>query len=208
MKNNFYKKIALVTASFCFLALEVHAQTSPGGAFIEPSITYDMGSTSSNYPAPLASSSGRSDGLGLGARLGMHVDETFFLGLDLRYSRPQFQDSSVNYNAKATSTNWGPVIGAQMPSLGIRAWGSYIADGELNPEQSGNFDVKLMNSRGYRLGAGFRVAAVSFDLEYQQVKYDRMNLEQVGPFATNADFSNVNLENRAWIAGVSFPFEL
>ncbi|MBK7891384.1 MAG: hypothetical protein IPJ84_11210 [Bdellovibrionales bacterium] len=103
------------------------------GLFLEPMATYELGSTSTNYPSPLRSSSGNIDGLGIGARVGFHFSEALFAGGDLRYSMPRFDDSSVNYNAKAVSTNWGLVVGMQMPTLGLRVWGTYLLGGELNP---------------------------------------------------------------------------
>lgn len=70
---------------------------------------------------------------------------------------PDQKDSSVNYNAKATSTRIGPVIGMQMPNLGLRIWGTYILSGDLDPEKSGNYDVKFQDAKGYRIGTGFHV---------------------------------------------------
>lgn len=180
---------------------------SEGGLFVEPGLTYESGSTSTNYPSPFSSSTGTIIGLGVGARVGFHLNEAFFLALDARYAMPQFKDSSVLYDAKSVSTNWGPVIGIQMPNVGMRLWGSYILGGELNPERSTSFDVKLQNGTGYRLGVGFRLAAVSLSLEYQQLKYGKLKLEQLGPFSSGSSFDSVNLANNAWIAGVSFPLQ-
>ena len=121
---------------------------------------------------------------------------------------PQFKDSSTNYNSRATQFNWGPVVGMQMPDLGMRVWGAYVVDGQLNPEKSGSFDVKFLQGRGFRLGVGFRVSIVSLNLEYQDLEYKRTNVEQIGPFSAGTNFNNVNLNNKTWIASVSFPMEL
>lgn len=161
-----------------------------------------------NYPSPFTNSSGQSDGFGLGARLGFHLNESFFLALDARFAKLQFSDSAVNYNATATSTNWGPVVGMQMPNIGLRVWGSYILGGDLDPEKSGNLDIKLQKANGYRIGIGFRIAAVSLNLEYQQLKYGEAALEQIGPFTSSSTFNNVNLEDKAWLVSVSFPLEM
>lgn len=177
------------------------------GLFLEPGITYELGDTTINYPSPLANSTGSVQGLGLAARAGVHLFEAFFLGLDYRYSMPQFKDSSDNYDEKAIATNWGPVVGMQMPIVGLRIWGSYIMDGELNPDKSRNFDVKFAKATGYRVGAGFQLILVSLNLEYQQLKYDQTNLEQAGPFSANTTLNQVNLENKTWLASVSFPLE-
>lgn len=179
-----------------------------GGLFVEPVITYELGSAAVDFPSPFSNSSGEANGFGLGAKVGFHISEAFFLAADGRYSMPQYKDSSVDYNAKATSTNWGLLVGAQMPDLGMRVWGGWILGGELNPEQSGSFDVAYTGATGYRIGTGFRIAAFSVNLEYQQIKYSDTTLEQVGPFSSNSALNNVNLENKTWIASLSFPLEL
>jgi hypothetical protein len=184
------------------------AEEAQGGLFVEPAVTYEVGNSSVNYPEPFSNSTGTTSGLGIGARVGFHLQESFFLGVDLRYGFPQFKDSSVDYNARSISTNWGPVVGMQMPNLGMRLWGSFILGGELNPDKSGSFDIKFLKGSGYRVGAGFRVAAISLNLEYQELKYGQAKLEQLGPFASGALFDNVKLENKTWLASVSFPLQL
>lgn len=196
-----------LTVMFAFSA-NASADDSQIGLFVEPSLSYETGSTSVNYPSPFSNSSGKSDGFGLGARIGFHLYESFFLGLDGRYSMPQFKDSSVSYDAKSVATNWGPLVGMQMPNIGLRVWGAIILGGELNPEKSGSFDVAFKNATGYRIGTGFRISVVSLNLEYQQMKYGETSLEQIGPFSSNSAFNNVNLENKSWIASISFPLEL
>jgi len=178
------------------------------GIFVEPGLTFEAGSTSVKYPAPFTNSSGTVNGFGLGARIGFHMNEAFFLALDARYAMPQFIDSSVNYDTKAISTNWGPAVGLQMPNVGLRVWGSYILGGELNPESAGNFDFKYQEATGYRVGAGFRLASISLNLEYQQLQYGKANLEQIGSFLPGTTFNNVNLANKAWIMSLSFPVAL
>lgn len=184
------------------------AENLVGGLFLEPGVTYELGKTSVAYPSPFSNSTGESKGFGLAARLGMHAQEIVFLGLDARYAMPQFTDSSVSYDAAAVSTNFGPVLGVQMPIVGLRLWGSYIMAGTLDPEQSGNIDVKFTNASGYRIGAGMRVALVSLNLEYQQLKYGETHLEKLGPFSSSSAFDNVRLENQTWLASVTFPLEL
>lgn len=180
---------------------------SKGGLFVEPTITYEKGETDVNYPSPLNNSTGTSDGFGIGARLGFHLSEAFFLGADARYSMPQFKDSSVNYDSEAVSTNYGPVIGFQMPNMGLRLWGTYILGGELDPKEDGNFDVKFENAKGYRIGAGFRVQSFSLNVEYQELDYDNAKLEKFGPFGSGNAFDSVGLNNKSWIVSASFPME-
>ncbi len=180
---------------------------SKGGLFVEPTVTYEKGETDVNYPSPLNNSTGTSDGIGIGARLGFHLSEAFFLGADARYSMPKFKDSSVDYDAEAISTNYGPVIGFQMPDMGIRIWGTYVMGGELNPKADGNFDVKFEDAKGYRVGAGFRVQSFSLNVEYQDLEYGNATLEKFGPFGSSNAFDNVNLNNKSWILSASFPME-
>jgi len=178
------------------------------GLFVEPMVTFELGNSSVNYPSPLSSSTGTIEGLGIGARAGVHLLEVLFVGLDGRYAMPRFRDSTASYDTRATSANWGPVVGAQMPIVGLRVWGSYIVGGEMNPEESGSLDVKFQKGTGYRVGAGFRIMFVSLNLEYQQLKYGQTTLERVGPFSGASALDNVQLDNKSWIASVSMPFEL
>lgn len=209
MKVKNFKTQTLAFGLAALFSFGAQAQSDVfGGLFVEPSVTYETGAGNINYPGPFSNSSGTSDGFGLGAKLGAHLNEAFFLGLDFRYGMPQFKDSSVHYSARATSANWGPVIGMQMPNIGMRLWASYVVDGELNPERSGNFDVRFRNASGYRIGTGFKVASLSLNVEYNQLKYGKTILEQLGPFASDSEFSNVNLENNGWLASVSFPLAL
>lgn len=202
-------KALIVQTAFLILATSVaaQAQSSSGGFFLEPAVTYELGNTTTTYPSPFSNATGTSNGLGFGGRLGFHLNDMFFLGVDGRYATTDFKDSSVSYDAKAISTNWGPVVGLQMPTAGMRLWGGYIINSELNPESSGSIDVKLSQGTGYRLGTGFHLAAVSLNLEYQEIKYTSATLEKVGPF-TAGTFNDVNMTNKTWLASVSFPLSL
>ncbi len=192
---------------FFLIPFAVSADDSRGGVFLEPLITYESGQSEVNYPSPFSNSTGDVVGFGLGARVGLHVSEILLLGLDARYAQPQFKDSSVQYDAKATLTNLGPVLVLQMPDIGFRFWGTYILTSELNPKQSGSLDVKFEDGKGYRLGTGFHVGSFSLNLEYQEIKYDQAKLEQPGPFGSSV-FDSVDLKYNSWIASVSFPVEL
>jgi hypothetical protein len=189
------------------MAAGASAENSKGGLFVEPAVTYELGETTVNYPSPLSDSTGKLDGLGLGVRFGFHFNEALFAAIEGRYSMPKYTDSSVNYEASAVSTSVAPVIGVQMPNIGLRIWGAYILDGYLDPQKSGSLDVKFQKASGYRVGAGFRVAMLSLNLEYQQLKYGQTTLEEVGPFSPGSTFDNVTLSNKSWIASVSFPLE-
>lgn len=211
MKTRLQQNIKIYALTLGLIGLvptTAFADDSSASLFIEPAVTYELGTTAISYPAPISNSTGTVTGFGLGARLGFHLQEVFFIGVDGRYSMTNFKDSSVTYDEKAVSTNWGPVVGLQMPIVGLRVWGSYILDGILDPEISGNFDVKFTNASGYRVGAGFRLTAISINLEYQQISYGHTILEQIGPFASGTSLENVELENKAWLASISFPLEL
>ncbi len=206
-KNN------LKTKAYIFITLISMISTSAqaaggGGMFVEPALTFENGSTEGNFPSPLRNSEGDISGLGFGLRGGAHLGDIVFLGLDLRYSMLSFKDSTINYDADATAFNWGPVVGVKLPIVGLRAWGSLILGGNLDPDASRNFNVKFSDASGFRLGAGFQLLLVSLNLEYQSIKYDHTELEQVGPFSSNSALNNVSLEQSSWVASVSFPLSL
>lgn len=196
--------IGVFTAAFIFSG----AAVAQAGLFVEPAITYETSDASTNYPAPQGDSTGKADGLGFGARLGFHLADVVFIGIDGRYSMPEFEDADTSYSAKAVASNWGSVIGVQMPIVGLRVWGGYIWDGEMNPEASGGYDVKFTKATGYRLGAGLKLIAVSLNLEYQDLKYNNASLEQVGPFTPGTSFEDVDYKNKSWIVSVSFPLSI
>ncbi|MFN8845750.1 MAG: hypothetical protein ACK5V3_03035 [Bdellovibrionales bacterium] len=100
------------------------------------------------------------------------------------------------------------MVGIQMPHLGLRLWGTAIMGGELNPESSGGFDVTFRDATGYRVGAGFRIGTLSLNLEYQDSKYGETNLQKLGPFSPGSNLDGVELENKSWVASVSFPLQL
>ena len=201
------KTLLIAFLFFAALAPAAKADEAHSGLFVEPAVTYESGDTSTDYPAPFSDSTGSVRGYGIAARLGFHINEAFFLALDGRYSQPDFSDTNVHYDAKSVSTNWGPVVGLQMPNVGLRIWGAYVMNGEINPEASGGYDVKYQDGNGYRVGAGFRIAAVSINLEYQDEKYGKATLEQAGTFTPGTSFSNVDMTSKTWITSLSFPLE-
>lgn len=195
---------ALAVSLFATSALAV----SSGGLFVEPLVTYETSSkTEIEWSPSLDNSSGSSEGLGVGARLGLHASEVVFLAADARYSQPQFKDSTINTDVKATQYNYGVTLGAQTPVLGIRVWGSYIIGGELNPDSDNSVDVKFTDAKGYRIGAGMHFAFVSVNLEYQDLKYDKTTIENGGGIISDAEL-NSNLTNKSYILSVGFPIEM
>lgn len=196
--------LVIMTATIAFSLISM----AESGPFIEPSLTYESSSSSIDFPSPFTNSSGSVNGAGLGLRLGAHVMDTLFIAADVRYSRPQFKDSSNNLDALATSINYGGVIGVQTPILGLRLWGGYVFAGELHPEESNNVQFKFSDPKGYRFGAGLRILMLSVNLEYQSLKYDHTSLEKIGPFAPNTSLDSSQLTNNSYIVSVSFPLSL
>jgi hypothetical protein len=46
------------------------------------------------------------------------------------------------------------------------------------------------------------------NVEYQDVKYDKTTVDQVGIFTTGFSSSDIVLNNKSWILSVSFPIAL
>jgi hypothetical protein len=178
------------------------------GLFVEPGVTYSQYDSSIDYPAPFSNSKGEVKGFGLMARLGFHISDVVFVAADARYSMPKFKDSTNNLDANAKQMDIGPVVGVQMPVVGLRVWGEYVAASQLDPDASNGFDYKFTDGKGYRIGAGFRVAIVSLNLEYQKIDYDKTTVQQLGGFATNTDTDMIHFNGEGWVASVSFPLEL
>jgi Outer membrane protein beta-barrel domain len=207
MKSTNYKKMILFFAPMLVVFIG-SAAVAQVGLFIEPTVTYEVSDSDINYPTPVSDSTGHIEGFGLGARVGFHLSDVVFFGLDGRYSMPNFKDSSTNYDAKSVATNVAPVVGIQMPVVGLRIWGAGIIDGELNPEQSGAYDVKFSQAQGYRVGVGFHVMLFSLNLEYQDINYRSTTLEQFGPFSPGTNLDDTRLTNKSWVVGLSFPLAL
>lgn len=202
-----FKKLWIPITVICSTVI-AQAQNKDAGLFVEPGITYELGKTEVNFPSPLSNSKGDVKGFGLSAKLGFHINEVLFVAADARYSMPTFSDNSTGYNEQATAYNLAPVVGIQMADLGLRVWGSYVVTGQLDPKSSSAFDVKFSNATGYRIGAGFRLEAISFNLEYQDLSYGTTVLQNIGGLTAGTNFDSVTLKDRAWIASVSFPIQL
>jgi hypothetical protein len=91
------------------------------------------------------------------------------------------------------------VVGLQLPTdLNIRVWYTYVMGGQLDPEKSDGFDVKYEDANGHRVGAGIAYKALSFNIEYQDITYDKTRLESVGPFSSGTSFSDVEKPHNLW----------
>lgn len=152
-------------------------------------------------------SSGNSKGYGVGLRFGGHVSEMFLLGLEGRFAKMQTDDSFYQ-KADSDVYNLGPMVGVQTPLFGVRLLASYIVAGENNPGSGLNgVDLKFKEAAGWRFGAGFYVAAVSVNLEYQDLTYNSTDIESIGSFAIN-DSTSVDASSKGYSLSVSFPIEL
>ena len=199
MKN---KLIAICFAS----VLTVPAFAADSGLFVEPMLTYENGEADVDFPSPFGSSKSEIDGFGLGTRFGFHFANSIFVGVDGRYSKPTYKNDDTDVNSDATSYNVGPMVGFQMPTtLGIRVFGSLIMSGQMDVEEENDIDFKFKDASGYRIGAGIKIALVSLNLEYQNIKYDKTE-------ASGSNWSgssdNIEQENRSYVFSVSFPIFL
>lgn len=200
----------LLKVAIVLFALNVMnaAWAADGGLFVEPGVTYQKLESETDWPAPFSNSTGEVQGVGLMARLGLHASSVVFFAADARYAMPNFKDSSNNLDADAKEWDIGPSVGIQMPIVGLRVWGTYILASELDPKESNNFDLKFTDGQGWRIGAGFRVAIVSLNLEYQRIKYDKTTIQKIGPYTPGGEPTNVDYDGEGFIASVSFPLSL
>lgn len=178
----------------------------PGGLFVEPMLTYQTGNVNINWPAPLKDSDESLKGFGLGVRLGGHIYESVFIGVDGRYAKPTYDSSALGASGSADAYDAGVTLGVQTPLYGIRVWGTYILTGTLNPEEIKGVDAKFSDLKGYRVGAGIYVKSVSINLEYQDAKYDTTTIEKAGPLSGNLD--GIDGHNKSYILSLSFPVTL
>lgn len=196
-------KYLLALAAFPCLAF------ADAGPFFEPLVTYEKLDTKVNYPAPFNDSKGESDGYGIGARIGVHLYESLFLGLDGRYAQTEYNANSGDYVADTNQYNYGPVLGVQLPTpISLRVWGGYIVDGEFDPGRANDTDLRFEDASGYRVGAGLGIAMLSLNLEYQKIKYDKAILESAGPFDPNERFDDVSMDADGYLLSISFPVSL
>ncbi len=182
---------------------------SRGGFFLEPILFVskeDSAIKSSQLPIINDDTTGNSTGYGVGLRLGGHVSEILLLGVDARYAKMQTDDSFYN-NANADVYNIAPMIGLQTPFFGIRLLAGYVAIGESNPTASNQgVDLKFKEASGLRLGAGVYIAAISINLEYQDLTYNKTEIESYGSVAVN-NTTSIDATTKGYTVSLSFPVE-
>tara|TARA_B100001971_G_scaffold215190_1_gene259706 strand:+ start:149393 stop:150004 length:612 start_codon:yes stop_codon:yes gene_type:complete len=180
-----------------------------GGVFIEPLLSYQNSDFKVDYPSPLGDSDGTITGPGIGGKIGIHIYESFLIGIDGRYSRVNFTDDDNNYDASANLYNVGPTAILQLPTdISLRLWATLITHGQMDPEKENNFDVEFTQASGRRVGAGIMLGTLSLNLEYQTISYDKTKLESVGQFNSSTSFDNVELTDEGYVMSISFPYTL
>lgn len=198
-----------ILALFTLLTSIVFARAEASGLFVEPMVTYESGSGDINFPAPINSSDSKVKGFGVGARVGGQVWNMVFAGIDGRYSIPKLKDTTLNQDIKSKAWNVGPMVGIQMPTaLGLRFWGSWILAGELDPDNDKGVDEKFKSGNGFRIGGGLRVALISLNAEYQHIKYDETEIQEIGVFTPGYSTNDIVLKNNSFIVSVSIPINL
>jgi hypothetical protein len=181
---------------------------SRGGLFLEPMLTASQEDTSTRTESIPSSgpSSGRVDGYGVGFKLGGHLVESIFLGLDARYTRSNLDDPFFASNADIY--NVGPTIGIQTPYAGIRLLGTYVLAGEANPSAGRlGIDTRFRNPRGWRVGAGVYIRRVGLNLEYQDLTYSNADIQSFGTVPVD-EAVRVNSGTRGYTLSLSFPISL
>lgn len=183
---------------------------SKGGFLIEPMILgsqEDATIKTSQLPIITDDTSGTSNGFGVGMRMGGHINEMFLLGLDARYSKMKMDDSFYR-QADSNVYNLAPVIGVQTPYYGIRLLAGYVVAGESDPNAGyRGLDLKFKEANGWRVGAGLFIAAVSVNVEYQDLTYNSTEIQSFGDAAVN-NSTSVDANSRGYSLSLSFPVEM
>jgi hypothetical protein len=185
----------------------VETKKDNSGLFLEPAVTYETGKGTIDFKS-VAQPDGNLKGVGLGLRVGGHINDILFLALDTSYSKPKFTDENGNFNYDLKSWLAGVTLGAQTPVVGLRVWGSYLPFGEITLSGRGSNDtnIKYKDPKIWKVGAGFRISAISLNLEYLHGDYTKLQVENAGTLLTG-DY-NGDATRKSWIASVSFPLAL
>lgn len=182
---------------------------SMGGLLLEPILFISQEDSSvrtSQLPLVNNDTSGNSTGYGLGIRMGGHVSEILMLGFDARYSKTQSDDSFFD-ESDADVYNIAPAIGLKTPFFGVRLMAAYVVAGESNPSSgSDGLNLKYNEANGLRMGAGLYIAAVSVNLEYQDLDYNNTEIESRGSVAFN-ESTDIDANSKGYALSVSFPLE-
>jgi len=176
------------------------------GLYLEPGVSYQELAGNIDYPAGnQKGSQATANGFGIILKGGVHVYEQFFVAADARYGLLRFNDNSNEYRVNASSWDIAPVIGYQMPGIGMRIFAGYVLAGNLDPSSgSHDQDFKLTDPQGWRVGAGLKVQMVSVNIEWQQLRYQTTKWEgQSSPLKQG----DIRYNPQGIIASVTFPLE-
>ncbi|QLY25741.1 outer membrane beta-barrel protein [Bdellovibrio sp. KM01] len=187
-----FLKLAFTAAILLF-----SAQAMATGFYFEPAVFYESGAGK----VDVDDSDATTKGMGLDLKLGMHfVEHMLFVGLDGSYSKPKFKHDNTGYEADATSSTYGAIIGVQTPLVGLRFWAGYVFGGTLDPEESGLFDVKFDEAKGPKVGLGIKIFFIAVNFEYMDLKYSK-GTGNWGSIPSLDDFGN-----KVSMISVSVPF--
>jgi hypothetical protein len=205
------KKILVLTAmALIGFSGAAQAEVARGGFYIEPGATYTFkGNGKIGTTNPITNGpdiSGSQQGPGATLRVGAHVNDIFFAGLEGLYIRDKFDGEGVT----ATGNEWavGAFGGVQMPWIvGLRVWGGYLPYAQVDYDRSNGYKSRFTNGRGWKVGAGFRIAIVSINFEYMKLAYHNadQNYNGSGGFTVN---NAAKYDHDAYMVGVSFPLAL
>jgi len=178
-----------------------------GGFYLEPAIFGNSHETDLKASAAGSDNTGTARGFGADLKLGGHINEMFFAGADGRYERSRLEDSAFG-DADSNTYNWGPFVGVQAPFYGMRLWGTYVVDGIADPDSGAQgLDLKFKDPYGWRVGAGVRFAAVSVNLEYEDLTYRTTEVQSFGDIGTGQN-TNIDYGQRGVGLSLSFPIQL
>jgi hypothetical protein len=191
--------------SVMFIFLSASISYSASGLFIEPYFAYEK-STAEVDLGPLQPD-GDLEGWGAGIRLGAHVNDVFFAGIDGIYSDLALKDDSDDNNDLDTRS-WllGPVVGMQTPYAGVRVWIAYYLLGKIDMDRTDDsYNIGYKDPKIWKLGAGVRAGPVSLNAEYLTGKYTTFEVDNLGPLT--GDYDN-EAKREGFLVSVSFPYSL
>ncbi|MEZ0392085.1 MAG: hypothetical protein ACAH59_07725 [Pseudobdellovibrionaceae bacterium] len=191
------------TTSKAYQETDMSSPERRGGVYIEPGI---FGSIQDSDISVGDDESATSNGFGVDLKLGGHINSMFFLAADGRYERSRFEGSSYE-DTDADAWNWGPTAGVQAPFFGGRLWGTYVVDGEHDPDSGvDGTDLRFTDPYGWRFGAGVKFSSVSLNLEYEDLTYRTTEVDDSGGGALGTE--SIDFESRGYAVSLSFPMSL
>ena len=86
----------------------------------------------------------------------------------VHFLKRAFVGVSANYSSGPSYSNYGPVVGIQLPNL--RVWGGMSQGRTMDLKRDYVMDSKISGINGKRVGLGIKlVGDLSLDLEYQTI---------------------------------------